>query len=41
MSNWKEIMALVIIYGIATVIYLTIMAGVVIGICLIVKWILF
>jgi len=41
MSNWKEIRNVALMYGIAAMIYLAIMIGVVIGICLIVKWIFF
>jgi len=41
MSNWKEIKTVALMYGIAVILYLSIMTGVVIGICLIVKWIFF
>jgi len=41
MSSWKEIRTVALVYAIVGIIYLAIMAGVVIGICLIVKWILF
>ena len=41
MSDWKEIRNIAIMYSIAAIIYIVIMAGITIGICLIVKWIFF